>query len=92
MRRAIVAVLALAILAFAMHVPAGLYELTVRDVDDSQGGAYLLPSQHTVTVTATGFQTSIDLAFGGVVSVDVRDRHGTRLGERSYSPTSPART
>jgi len=63
---------------FVTHVPPGRYALTVRDVDDSLGGGYLIANTVEVEVTPEGLTTAVDLKLGGGITVAVTDGNGTR--------------
>lgn len=62
---------------FVLRVPVGSYHLTLTDIVPS--GAFLLPLQFDVDVPPSGVGITRDVAFGGLLSIDVRDGNGTRL-------------
>lgn len=66
--------------AMVMHVPLGHYELLARDVADARGGGFVMSQPHRVEVTPTGLATTIDVTFGGRLSLDVHDANGTPRG------------
>lgn len=76
---------------FVLRVPVGSYHLTLTDI--VPGGAFLLPLQFDVDVPPSGVAITRDVAFGGLLSIDVRDGNGTRLaGTRHVArPERPRR-
>jgi hypothetical protein len=65
---------------FELLVPAGNYELSIRDSKSGNDGRYSLPNKHTVEVPAAGLVTSYDITFGGTIDVDVLTQNRTRVG------------